>query len=109
MDHLYLIELTPNFEKGDFVSSFLPLLDNDYDKKSGVIIKLLEYYKGYTLFLYDIQSFLSGHIMSKPIKGHIKFTMRFSKPLAETINIIIYGIFPETLSIDHSRNVILGS
>ena len=42
--------------------------------------------------------------MSKPIKGHIRLTMRFTKALSETIN-IIYGKFPKTLSIDHSRNV----
>ena len=101
--------LTPNFEKGDFVSSYLSLLDNNYDRKNGIIIKLLEYHKGYTLFLFDIQSFLSGHIMSKSIKGHIRLTMRFAKALTETINIIIYGKFPESLSIDHSRNVSLGS
>ena len=47
--------------------------------------------------------------MSKGIKGHTRLTMRFSKPLPETINIIIHGSFPETLSIDHSRNVTLGS
>ena len=51
----------------------------------------------------------SGHIMSKGIKGHIRLTMRFSKPLSETINIIIYGSFPEILSIGHSRNVNLGA
>ena len=27
--------LTPNFEKGDFVSSYL---DNDYNRKNGIII-----------------------------------------------------------------------
>ena len=42
--------LTPNFEKGDFVSSYLSLLDNDYNRKNGIIIKLLEYDKGYSLF-----------------------------------------------------------
>ena len=47
--------------------------------------------------------------MSKPIKGHIRLTMRFAKALSETINIIIYGKFPETLSIDHIRNVTLDS
>ena len=101
--------LTSNFEKGDFVYFYLSLLNNDYNKKNGIIIKLLEYNKGYTLFLFDIQSFLSGHIMSKGIKGHTRLTRRFSKLLPETINIIIYGSFPETLSIDHSRNVTPGS
>ena len=101
--------LTPNFEKGYFISSYLSLLDSNYDRKSGIIIKLLEYDKGYTLFLFDIQSFLSGHIMSEPIKGHIRLTMTFAKSFSKTINIIIYGKFPETLSIDHIRNVTLGS
>ena len=41
--------------------------------------------------------------MSKAIKGHIRLTMKFSKPLAETINMIIYGKFPETLRVVKSE------
>ena len=73
--------LTPNFEKGYFISSYLSLLDNNYNRKNGITINLLEYEKGYTLFLCDIQSYLSGHSMSKGIKGYIRLTMRFSVPL----------------------------
>ena len=97
--------LSPNFEGGDFVSSYLSLLDNEYNKKKGLVINLLEYDKGFTLFLFDIQSYLSGKIMSNLMKGHLKVNMRFAKALDETINVLVYGKFPETLTIDHTRNV----
>ena len=43
--------------------------------------------------------------MSKTIKGHLKVSIRFSKALAETINVLVYGKFPEILTIDHTRNI----
>ena len=97
--------LTPNFEGGDFVSCYLSLLDNEYNKKKGLVINLLEYDKGYTLFLFDVQSYLTGKIMTKSMKGHLKIGMRFSKALAESINVLVYGKFPETITIDHTRSV----
>ena len=97
--------LSPNFEAGDFVSSYLSLLDNEYNKKKGLVINLLEYDKGYTLFLFDVQSYLSGKNNSKSMKGHLKVGMRSSKALAETINVLVYGKFPEILTRDHTRNV----
>ena len=54
--------LSPNFEGGDFVTSYLSLLDNEYNKKKGLVINLLEYDKGYTLFLFDVQSYQGGKI-----------------------------------------------
>ena len=96
--------LSPNFEGGDFVSSHLSLSDNECNKKKGLVINLLEY-KGFTLFLFDIQSYLSGKIMSKSMNRHHKVNMRFSKALAETINVLVYAKYPETLTINHTRNV----
>ena len=81
--------LNPNFEADDFVSSYLSLLDNEYNKKKGLVINLLEFDKGYTLFLFDVQNYLSGKIMSKSMKGHLKVSIRFSKALPETINVLV--------------------
>ena len=92
--------LSPNFEGGDFD---LFSLDNEYNKKKGLVINLLD--KGYTLFLFDVQICLSGKIMSKSMKGNLKVSMMFSKALAKTINVFVYGKFPESLTIDHTRNV----
>ena len=43
-----------------------------------------------------------GKVMSKSMKGHLKVSMRFSKALAETINVLVYGKFPEILTTDHT-------
>ena len=95
----------PNFDENDYVSSYLSLLDSDLDSKSGIIIKPTHYANGYTLYLFDIQSFLSGSVMAKSPSGRVRLGVRFSKALGETINIIVYAKFPEIMSIDQSRNV----
>ena len=97
--------LKPNFTENDYVSSYLSLFDNEYSRKKGLIIRLADYANGYALYLFDIQSFLSGKIMSKSIKGHVRLSIRYSEALKETINVIVYAKFPEILSIDQSRNV----
>ena len=61
--------LKPNYPEKDYVSSYLSLLDNEYSRRKGLIIRLSDYPNGYALYLFDIQSFLSGKIMSKSIKG----------------------------------------
>ena len=97
--------LKPNFNENDYVSSYLSLFDNEYSRKKGLIIRLGDYPIGYALYLFDIQSYLSGQIMSKSIKGHVRLSIRYSEALKETINVIVYAKFPEILSIDQSRNV----
>ena len=95
----------PNFDENDYISSYLSLLDSDLDSKSGIIIKPTDYPKGYALYLFDIQSFLTGSVMSKSPSGRVRLSVRFSKALSETINIIVYAKFPEMMTIDQSRNV----
>ena len=95
----------PNFDENDYVSSYLSLLDSDLDSKSGLIIKPTDYPDGYALYLFDIQSFLTGSVMSKSPMGRVRLSVRFSKALAETINIIVYAKFPEIMTIDQARNV----
>ena len=95
----------PNFDENDYISSYLSLLDSELDSKSGIIVKPTDYPNGYALYLFDIQSFLSGSVMSKSPKGRVRLSVRFSKALAETINIVVYAKFPEIMSIDQSRNV----
>ena len=97
--------LKPNFEEKNYVASYLSLLDSDLNRKKGIIIRMGDYPGGYALYLFDIQSFLSGKIMSSPMKGHLRLSLRYAKALAETINVIVYAKFPEIVRIDQSRNV----
>ena len=96
----------PNFDENDYISSYLSLLDSELDLKSMIIVKPTDYASGYALYLFDIQSFLSGSVV-KITKWtiHVRLSVRFSKALVETINIIVYAKFPEIMSIDQSRNV----
>ena len=43
--------------------------------------------------------------MSKSPRGRVRLSVRFSKALAETINIIVYAKFPEIMTIAQARNV----
>ena len=95
----------PNFDENNYVSSYLSLLDSDLDSKSGIIMKPTDYPNGYVLYLFDIQSFLSGSVMSKSPSGRVRLSVSFSKILFETRNIIVYAKLPEIMSIDQSRNV----
>ena len=87
----------PNFDENDYVSSYLSLLDSDLDLKSGIIINPTDYANGYTLYLFDIQSFLSGSVMSKSPSGRVRLGVRFSKALGEKINIIVYAKFDNVI------------
>ena len=74
---------------------------------NGIIIEKSDYPKGYDLYLFDIQSFISGNIMTSSPSGHIRLNVRFAEALKETINIIVYAKFPEIVKIDHTRKVYL--
>ena len=95
----------PNFDTKDFSASFLSLLDNEFARKKGIIIRYNDFPGGYALYLFDIQSFLSGSVMSKSPKGHVRLSARFAKALPETINIIVYAKFPEIMKIDKTRSI----
>ena len=59
----------PNFAQGDYLPSYLSLMDSDYGSQKGICISSSDYPAGYSLFLFDIQSYLNTDIMSKPVKG----------------------------------------
>ena len=95
----------PNYEENDYVSSYLSLLDTDLNKRKGIIIGLSEYPNGYCLYVFDIQSFLSGKIMTRSNSGYVRLSIRYAKALPETINVMVYAKFPELVTIDHTRSV----
>ena len=99
--------LKPNFIGEDYLSSYLSLMDSDYTSKKGVIISAEEYPSGYSLFLFDLQSYLSEDIMTNINRGHVRLILRFDKALDEPINILVYAKFPDIVTIDQSRQVVL--
>ena len=95
----------PNYEENDYVSSYLSLLDSDLNKRKWIIIGLSEYPNGYCLYLFDIQSFLRGKIMTRSNSGHVRLSVRYAKALPKTINVLENAKFPELVTVDHTRNL----
>ena len=100
--------LKPNFANNDYIPSYLSLLDSNYDVQNGIIITSKDYPNGYSLFLFDLQSYLHTDIMSKPIKGHVRINLSFATALTSSINAIVYAKFPDIVTIDQARNVKIG-
>ena len=64
-------------------------------------------YSGDYKNIYDIQSFISGNVMTPSPYRDIRLNVRFAEALKETINIIVYAKFSEVVKIDHTKNVTL--
>ena len=62
---------------------------------------------GFTILGFDLEP-LDGNSLeywAKSPPAHTRIEIKFSSPLTESLNVILIGITPEILSIDHARNV----
>ncbi|XP_072745844.1 uncharacterized protein F54H12.2-like [Anoplolepis gracilipes] len=69
-----------------------------------------DYFKGYTLFAFDLTPDLSANCAGhwNLVKyGSLRLEVRFERALAETINCIVYAEFDNVIEIDASRQVIV--
>lgn len=69
-----------------------------------------EYPDEYCLFAFDLTPDLSAHFTEhwNLVKnGTIRIEVRFDRPLAKTINCVLYAEFDNVLEIDASRQVIV--
>ena len=99
--------LKPNFETGDYTSSFLSIFFNNYPRHDGDNwISREEYANGYSLFCFDIQFEVKGYIFGKKKAGYTKLVMNFASP-TPNLMLILYSSFPSLIKIDKARNVIL--
>ena len=99
--------LKPNFETGDYTSSFLSMFFNNYPHHDGGNwISREEYANGYSLFCFDIQGEADQDIFGKKKAGYTKLVMNFAQPTTNLM-LILYSSFPSVIKIDKTRNVIL--
>ena len=98
-----------NFEEKDFVDAYTTLFNSRYPAcGSADFIAKDDYPQGYALYVFNLESYVQGAMMSNTIKGHTRLTVRFDKPIPEGgATMILYGQFPSVMKIDKSRNVIL--
>ena len=98
----------PNFQTGDYMESYLSLMNScgKQDTSNGVTIH--DYSKGYCIHCFDVDCLNdSANSFPKAKQGHTRLSLSFASPLTEAVNLVVYGKFPRKLSIDHARGVIL--
>ena len=99
--------LRPNFETGDYTSSFLSIFFNKYPTHAGNWITREDYVNGYSLFCFDIQGQVQEDLFAKHKKGHSRLTINFASSVPYPVMLIVYSISPGLIKIDKARNVIV--
>ena len=100
--------LKPNFETGDYTSSFLSMFFNHYPNSAGGNwITREEYANGYSLFCFDIQGEAVEDIFAKQKSGYTRLQLNFAEATPYPLMVICYSVFPSLLKIDKARNLIL--
>lgn len=101
--------LAPNFESKLYARSYLSLFTDlgRYHGSPNINIAYSEYAGGYTLFAFDLTpdyEASSDHV-SIAKNENLTIDLKFSTALPETVSLIIYSEYRNTIEIDKSRNV----
>ena len=101
--------LTPDFQSKLYAREYLTLFTdlNRYHCSQNINIAYSEYDEGYTLFAFDLtQDYdASGAHVSITQNENLTIDLKFSIALAETVSLIIYAEYRNTIEIDKSRSV----
>lgn len=104
-----------NSYQGNYVDAFLNmhcrLLSGEEDQS----IERPDFGRGYTMFVFDLEPEIrnvgedeSNDDFWPAVKsGNLRVDIHFKESLPETISIVMYGIFPKMIKIDHTRTVLL--
>lgn len=93
-----------------YVNSYLSLFGQNYHSARDIPISMSEYPYGFCLYKFQVsENEINGEdeYLSVPRRGHTRLTLKFQKPLPESVTVVMYAHFPRILQIDESRNVSL--
>lgn len=95
--------LEPNFKSKNYTDAYHSVFAEN--QSNGLTYK--EYEDGYTIYTFELEQKRDASVRSVKKRGHTKLEIRFSEKLPESVTLIVYAKFPQTLHVDESRKVIL--
>lgn len=103
--------LTPDFANDTYIRSYHSLFSGCgiHFSDTGNAISREEYPGGFCLAAFDLTADLSSNEPHWNLikSGSLRVEVKFDKPLAETVTIVIFAEFDNLIEIDKNRNVIL--
>jgi hypothetical protein len=100
----------PDFANGKCMREYMHLMDNigiNHENESNMI-DFETFKKNTALFAFDFSHDLChNYHRHNDQSGYINIELQFSAALAESINVLIYGTFNETITIDSNGKVVL--
>ena len=101
--------LQPNFETGQYVRSYVNLFSatGKQGQDEGNELTRDDFGNGYTFYGFDLTpDACDGSCFHLVQKGNLRIEIHFAAPLAQTVNVVVYGESEAVLEIDKGRNII---
>ena len=99
----------PDFVNQDYSRCYMSLFEgtNSWYTNDGLSIDKLEYGKGYTIFAFDLTADQceDDHFLNQN-SGNIRLEAKFENVLTETVSVLIYADFNNTLEITQNRQIL---
>lgn len=93
--------LSMDFSKGQFASPLFNLIRT----RPNVLIDVESFDKGYSLFVFDINSKQNSHELALQNCGNVRLEIQFGTELTEAIQVLVYGEYESCIQVDHARAV----
>jgi hypothetical protein len=100
----------PDFDNKLFTREFqMAMIQNtehfNTDKNNGITMKMFSE-GGHCFFTFNLTADLNMNGVQPPRDGNLRLDVKFAKPLADGINVVIYGIFDSEIQIGKNRQVV---
>lgn len=99
----------PDFQTGCYGRSYLSLFTDlgRYHNAPNININYSEFKNGYSLYAFDLTSDFSSNESHASVtkNGNLAIDIKFGTPLPETVNLIVFAQYRNTIEIDKSRTV----
>lgn len=100
---------SPNFTNNTYVRSYLSLFTDlgRYHSSQNINIDYDEYKGGYTLHAFDLTADMQGNDWHTSINknGNLGIDIKFETALPETVTVVVFAEYRNTIEIDKSRGV----